>query len=100
MDPLADLLDGPRARNAFLLRAVLDPPWSVRIQDGAPLALIAVTRGQAYLLPDENDAMRLDAGDVAIVRGPDPYTIADDPGTAPQIIIHPEQVCETVHGEP
>ena len=39
MDPLADLLDGPRARNAFLLRSVLDPPWALRIQDEAPLTL-------------------------------------------------------------
>ncbi len=28
MDALTSLLDGPRARGAFLLRAVLDPPWS------------------------------------------------------------------------
>jgi AraC-like DNA-binding protein len=100
MDPLADLLDGPRARNAFLLRSVLDPPWSLRIQDRAPLALVAAVRGHAVLLPDDGDAIRLDAGDVAIVRGPDPYTVADDPETAPQIIIHPGQVCETVQGEP
>jgi AraC-like DNA-binding protein len=100
MDPLADLLDGPRARNAFLLRSVLDPPWSLRIQDRAPLTLVAVVRGNAFLLPDDGDAIRLEAGDVAIVRGPDPYTIADDPETAPQIFIHPGQVCETTRGQP
>src|SRR5687767_9632932 len=100
MDPLADLLDGPRARDAFLLRCVLDPPWSVRIQDRAPLALVAAVRGHAYLLPDDGDAIRLDPGDVAIVRGPEPYTVADDPETASQIVIHPGQVCETVEGEP
>jgi len=100
MDPLADLLDGPRARNAFLLRSVLGPPWSLRIQDRAPLTLVAAVRRHAYLLPDDGDAIRLDAGDVAIVRGPDPYTVADEPETTPQIIIHPGQVCETVQGEP
>src|SRR4029450_6020544 len=28
MDALVGLLDEPRARGAFLLRAVMDPPWS------------------------------------------------------------------------
>ena len=45
MDALAGLLDGPRARGAFLLRCLLDPPWSLRIEDEAPLALTAVARG-------------------------------------------------------
>jgi len=31
VDVLGALLDGPRARGAFLLRALLDPPWSLRI---------------------------------------------------------------------
>jgi hypothetical protein len=33
---LTGLLDGPRAGGAFLLRSVLDPPWSLRIQDRSP----------------------------------------------------------------
>jgi len=100
MDPLADLLDGPRARNAFLLRSVLDPPWSVRIQDQAPLALVAVVHGAAHILPDHGDPAHLRAGDVAVLRGPDPYTVADDPHTPPQVIIHPGQVCQTLDGQP
>jgi AraC-like DNA-binding protein len=40
------------------------------------------------------------AGGVAIVRGPDPYTIADDPSTSPQILIEPNQRCTTLRGEP
>jgi AraC-like DNA-binding protein len=39
-------------------------------------------------------------GDVAIVCGPEPYTVADDPATAPQVVIHPGQVCTTLEGEP
>jgi AraC-like DNA-binding protein len=38
-------------------------------------------------------------GDVAIARGPDPYTIADDPATTPQVLIHPGQRCTTLGGE-
>ena len=99
MDTVAGLLDGPRARGAFLLRSQLDPPWSMRIEDEAPLCLVAVTNGDAWLLPDEGDAVRLRPGDIAIIRGPDPYTLADDPGTAPQVIIGPGQTCTTPDGE-
>ena len=35
MDALTGLLDGPRARGAFLLRMIMEPPWSVRVQDHA-----------------------------------------------------------------
>ena len=48
MDDLAALLDGPRARGAFLLRCLLDPPWSVRLEDEAPLSLTAVVRGHLW----------------------------------------------------
>ncbi|MGH3799747.1 MAG: AraC family transcriptional regulator [Pseudonocardiaceae bacterium] len=99
MDALASLLDGPRARGAFLLRTIMSPPWSLRIQDQAPLTLVAVVRGEVWVVPDQVDAVRLDPGDVAILRGPDPYTVADDPATAPQIVIHPGQRCATPEGE-
>jgi AraC-like DNA-binding protein len=98
MDAVAGLLDGPRARGAFLLRSLLDPPWSIRIADESPLCLIAITRGEAWLLPDDDEALRLGRGDVAVIRGPDPYTLADDPETAPQVVILPGQKCETPDG--
>jgi AraC-like DNA-binding protein len=99
MDALAGLLDGPRAKGAFLLRSVLDPPWSLRIQDRAPLTLVALVRGRAWVVPDAGDPQRLRPGDVAIMRGPDPYTVADDPATPPQALIHPGQRCTTPEGE-
>ncbi|MBE1491565.1 AraC family transcriptional regulator [Plantactinospora soyae] len=99
MDALTGLLDGPRARGAFLLRSVLDPPWSLRIQDEAPLTLVVLLRGGAVLLPDTGAVRPLGEGDVAILRGPEPYTVADDPATPPQVIIHPGQRCSTVRGE-
>lgn len=98
MDALVGLLDGPRARGAFLLRSIMDPPWSVRIEDEAPLSLVAVVRGEAWFVPDSGDACRLGPGDVAVMRGPDPYVFADDPATAPQIVIHPGQHCTTPGG--
>ncbi|MEV3978108.1 AraC family transcriptional regulator [Nonomuraea sp. NPDC049758] len=99
MDQLAALLDGPRARSAFLLRSILDPPWSMRIQDEAPLTLVALVSGEAWVLPDKGEPARLEPGQVAILRGPEPYVVADAPGTAPQIVIHPGQRCTTPDGE-
>ncbi|GLY74241.1 AraC family transcriptional regulator [Actinoallomurus iriomotensis] len=99
MDPLARLLDGPRARDAFLLRSILTPPWSLRIEDRAPLTVASVVRGEAWLVPDDDAAVRLGPGDVAVIRGPHPYTVADDPATPPRVVIHPGQRCATPEGE-
>src|SRR5664279_2530847 len=100
MDPLAGFLDGPRARSAFLLRSIMAPPWSLRIEDHAPLTLVAVVEGDAWLLPDADDDRELLAGDVAIVRGPTPYAVADDPSTPPRVLIHADQTCTTLAGAP
>jgi AraC-like DNA-binding protein len=99
MDAVAGLLDGPRARGAFLLRSQLDPPWSMRIADEAPLCLIAITRGEAWLLPEDAEPLRLGRGDVAVIRGPDAYVLADHPGTEPQVVILPGQRCVTPDGQ-
>jgi len=70
----------------------------MRIQDEAPLSLMAVTDGAAWIAPDDGEPVRLEAGDVALVRGITPYLVADDPSTAPQVIIHPGQICTTPGG--
>jgi len=100
VDTLSGLLDGPRARGAFLVRSLLRPPWSIRIRDESPLTLCAVVQGEACVLPQAGGLTRLARGDVAIFRGPDHYTIADDPGTAPQVHILPGQQCQTPDGVP
>ncbi len=99
VDALASLLEGPRARGAFLMCSLLDPPWSLRIQDDAPLTVLSMIRGGAWIVTDQGAPRQLGAGDVAIFRGPAPYTVADDPATEPQIIIHPGQVTKTPQGE-
>ncbi|MFB4310397.1 AraC family transcriptional regulator [Actinomadura sp. GTD37] len=98
MDALTDLLDGPRARGAFLLRSTLTPPWSVRIQDEAPLTLLSMVGDDAWLIPDEGEPQRARPGDMVVFRGPDHYTVSDDPATAPQVVIHPGQRCTTPDG--
>ena len=59
MDAFGGLLDGPRAHGAFALRSIMNPPWSVRIQDRAPLSLVAIVRGDAWVVPDIGEPTRL-----------------------------------------
>jgi AraC-like DNA-binding protein len=99
MDALTGLLDGPRAQGAFLLRSVLDSPWSIRIEDEAPLTVVAVVRGSAWLLPQDGEARLLRPGRVAVLRGPDHYTVADTATRAPTVFIRPGQVSTTFDGE-
>ncbi|MFI6510921.1 AraC family transcriptional regulator [Streptosporangium sp. NPDC050855] len=98
MDPLADLLDGVRARSAAFCQAILEPPWSLRISDGAPLALATTLRGHAWIMLGDGEPVPMRTGDVAIVKGPDPYTISDDPATPPEIMVHAGNRLTTMDG--
>ncbi|WP_125777799.1 AraC family transcriptional regulator [Antribacter gilvus] len=98
MDVLSAFLEGPRARSAFVLRTLLDPPWCLRIQDEAPLTVVAVVRGTAWVIFDDGEQLALEPGDVGIFRGPDPYLVADHPATAPQVLIQPGGECTDLTG--
>ncbi|MFG2040406.1 AraC family transcriptional regulator [Dactylosporangium sp. NPDC048998] len=98
MDALTGLLDQPRARGAFLLRSMLTPPWSLRIEDEAPLSVVTMARGEALIVPTTGEPAWLRPGEIAIMRGPDAYTICDGPETPVQIVIHPGQRCTTIDG--
>ncbi|MEU3741380.1 AraC family transcriptional regulator [Streptomyces sp. NPDC032198] len=93
MDVLAGLLEGPRARGAFMIRACFDPPWSVRIADEAPLSVMIMVRGTAWIVPDDGEPQLIRPGDVAIARGPDHYTVADDRTRKPHVEIQPGENC-------
>ncbi len=99
MDPFVGLLDGPRARGAFALRTVMTPPWSLRILAESPLTVLAMVQGEAWVVPDDGEAVRLAVGDVAVTRGPDHYNVADRPDRSPDIVIHPGQQCRSLDGE-
>src|SRR5690348_6843149 len=99
MDALAGLLDGIRARGAFVLRMRLDPPWSMRVCDEAPLTVICQTHGRAVIVPATGPPIELTAGQLALTRGTEPYVFADDPHTRPMIVIHPGQRCTTESGD-
>lgn len=93
MDPLTHFLDGPRAVGAFALAMHMSAPWGVRVDDRAALTIVTVTRGRARV-----DEVLLTAGDVALIRGPEPYSVTDDSGSNPSIVIGPGQHCTTVDG--
>src|SRR5690348_1883356 len=75
------------------------PPFSIRVEDEAPLSLVAATHG-GLVLVDEDTGLRVDLapGDVALARGPDHYVIADDATTDVQVVIRPGQVCTLPDG--
>ncbi|MGV9455144.1 AraC family transcriptional regulator [Streptomyces sp. NPDC003635] len=100
MDALAGLLEGPRARGAFMIRACFDPPWAVRVEDRAPLTVMLMVRGEAWIMPERGERVRLRPGDLAIARGLDPYTCADEPETPPQAVILPGAECSYPDGRP
>lgn len=98
VDALADLLDGVRARSAAFCQVVLDPPWAMRIADGAPLALVIPLRGHAWLVPGDVDPVLIRTGDVAVIKGPGHYVVADDPGTRPTTVVRPGNRLMTLDG--
>ncbi|WP_181786468.1 AraC family transcriptional regulator [Streptomyces phytophilus] len=99
MDSIAGLLDSPRAHGALMIRALLEPPWSVRVVDRAPLSIVALASGTAWVTYEGAEPVRVGEGEIAIMRGPDPYVFSDDPATAPQAVIHAGGRCETPDGQ-
>lgn len=99
MDGLEHLLSGPRARQAFLLRMVMEPPWAVRIEDDPALTLFAVARGTAWITGELGEPLELHPGDVAVIRGGPVYTVADHPSTTPKVTILKGNICVDPDGE-
>jgi Cupin len=80
-----------------MLCSRMSPPWSLRIEDQAPLTLVAVVRGEAWLEAG-GSPRQVGCGDVAILRGPALYTVADEPGRPAQAVILPGHQCVAPDG--
>ncbi|MFF3787499.1 AraC family transcriptional regulator [Streptomyces sp. NPDC001933] len=93
MDVLSELLDGVRARGALFRRTVMNRPWSLRFASGSPLTLATMLRGRAWIVPAEGEPVPVGTGDIAIIRGRAPYTVADDPATPPQVVVNNTDYC-------
>ncbi|HEX2143343.1 MAG TPA: AraC family transcriptional regulator [Glycomyces sp.] len=81
MDSFSDLLADIRAEGAYVHQAALAPPWRLRFDDGAPLTMVTVVAGEAALVLADGTEHRLSPGSTAIVRGPEPFHLVDEPGT-------------------
>ncbi|MFI8214026.1 AraC family transcriptional regulator [Streptomyces werraensis] len=97
-DPLTDLLDGVRTTGAVFNRSALSGTWAVRFEDGSPLALAVPMTGPAWAVLENDEPVRLDPGDVAVLSGGTPYTIAGDPSAAPDVTIRPGGRCTAPDG--
>jgi AraC-like DNA-binding protein len=100
VDVLDDLLAGARAHGGIFNLTVMDPPWALHITDQAPLSLVSLARGSAWIVRGGSEPIRVEEGDVAILRGPEPYIVGDRPETPPQMRIHPGGRCEPLPGAP
>ncbi|MDN3029405.1 AraC family transcriptional regulator [Streptomyces sp. S.PB5] len=81
VDPLSALLGGIRAEGSVVCHAVLEAPWSIRFVDGAPLTMVSVLRGGGVLLLPDGGERAVGVGDTAVVRGPGPFHLVDQPAT-------------------
>ncbi|MGI5200435.1 AraC family transcriptional regulator [Spirillospora sp. CA-108201] len=95
MDLLEDYLAGVRAQGAVFCRSVAEPPWAVRFGDPAPLALGAMLRGQSWIVRDGTAPIQVRERGVVLVRGLRPFTVADRPGTPPEVVIDGSDRCWT-----
>lgn len=57
-------------------------------------------RGRGLDRPRQGEPVLLRPGDIAIARGPEPYTVADTPDAPPRAVIGPDGACTTLSGEP
>lgn len=101
MDGLSGLLDGTRARDAFLLRSSWRGPWALHIKTEEILTTLAAPRGEFWVVHEGREPVLVGPGDFAITRGPGHYIVADHPDTKPTIEVLPGQICRSlITGEP
>lgn len=97
MVTLESLVEGPRARGAFVLRLELDGDWAIEVADESMLTVMAVLAGDCVVSTASGEATA-QKGNVVVVRGPGRFSVASEPGRPPDFIIPPDQTCVDVHG--
>ncbi|MDV9195871.1 AraC family transcriptional regulator [Streptomyces sp. Wh19] len=93
MDTLANLLSGVQARGAVFTRTVMSPQWSLRFASGAQLTLVTMLNGSVWITPANGEPTAVGPGDIAVLRGPAPYTVGDDPASPPQQVVTSADYC-------
>ncbi|GAA3732454.1 AraC family transcriptional regulator [Plantactinospora mayteni] len=97
-DALSSLLQDVRPEGVIFDRSTVRPPWSLRVVEAAPLTLLTMLGGEAWLRPDGGAPVPLRHRDVALVVGTAPYEVADAPETTPLVVVHGNDHCTTPDG--
>lgn len=79
MDVFDELLRSVRGTGAVFGHSVLWAPWSLRFTDEAYLTLCVPLHGEGWIVPSGGEPRLVRVGEVAIVRGPEPFVFTDDP---------------------
>ncbi|MDA3642639.1 AraC family transcriptional regulator [Saccharopolyspora indica] len=98
MDAVSELLADVRARGAVFRQAIVRPPWALRMSSGASLTLATMLNSPAWIVPDQREPVRIEAGDIAVIRGDVPYSVADDPATSPSAVVTEADYCSATGG--
>ncbi|WP_026877906.1 AraC family transcriptional regulator [Jiangella gansuensis] len=99
-DALSNLLAQVRPHGALFETSTLTPPWSLRFEERSPLTLLTMLSGSAWITLDGAAPVPIGPRDVVLVVGATPYTVSDQPGTEPGIVIHGSDVCTSPDGRP
>lgn len=83
----------------FLLRIHMRAPFKIELADGAPLSVVAARRA-ALCIDHPDGTVELSPGGLALVRGERRWRLADAAATEVSAVIHTDQRCETVTGDP
>ena len=80
MDVLTDMLQRSRARGAAFSHSTARGEWGVRFPEATQLAIHGILGGEAFAWTGRpDDARRVLAGDVVLVRGPSPHQMGHVP---------------------
>ena len=82
MDALTNVLTHIRSSGALLGRTLANPPWSAVFAEKSSLTLVAMIRGDAWIV-DGGQSHRLKPHDIAVVVGQAPFEVTSDPGMSP-----------------
>ena len=92
------MFEGSRARDAFALRVVMSPPWSICVAPESPLTLIAGVRQAFWIVADDHAPIEVHPGDIVIARPNSRFLIADTPTRKPDVTIFRGQDCRDADG--
>lgn len=81
MDTLSLILDDIRLHGAVFRETELSAPWAVRLHTPGLTSFHIVTRGEAWLLRNGCEPLRLQTGDIAMLPGGIEHRVQDDPAT-------------------